>query len=86
KLDINCNILFTEQYLTNKNILDIYVWVYSLIDISRKNNYKDLFFRISKENNDIEITLSIANATYIDGLDNQVIEDSTLIVRKVISQ
>ena len=85
KLDINCNILFTEQYLTNKNILDIYVWVYSLIDISRKNNYKDLFFRISKDNNNIEITLSIDNATYIPGLDNQVIEDSTLIVKKVIS-
>ncbi len=85
KLDINCNILFTEQYLTNKNILDIYVWVYSLIDIARKNNYKDLFFRISKDNNNIEITLSIDNATYIPGLDNQVIEDSTLIVKKVIS-
>ena len=84
KLGINCNILFTEQYLTNKNLLDIYVWVYSLIDISRKNNYKNLFFRISKYNN-IEITLSIDNATYIPGLDNQVIEDSTLIVKKVIS-
>ena len=71
--------------MTNKNILDTYVFVYSLIDIARKNNYKDLFFRIVKVDNNIEITLSIDNATYIDGLENQILEDQTLIVKKVIS-
>ena len=85
KLDINCNILFTECEMTNKNILDTYVFVYSLIDIARKNNYKDLFFRIVKVDNNIEISLSIDNATYIDGLENQILEDQTLIVKKVIS-
>ena len=71
--------------MTNKNILDTYVFVYSLIDIARKNNYKDLFFRIVKVDNNIEISLSIDNATYIDGLENQILEDQTLIVKKVIS-
>lgn len=85
KMDINCNILFYEKELTNKNVLDIYTGLYSLIFLAIKNNYKDLFIRINKKNNIFEIIMSIEGANYIEGLDNQIIDDTTLIVKKVIA-
>ena len=85
KLDMNCNILFTENELSNSAILAIYVEVYSFIVIARKNNYKNLFIRVVKVSDNIEIVLSINNANYIEGLESQIIEDGTLIAKKVIS-
>ncbi len=85
KLDMNCNILFTETELSNQAILNIYVEVYSFIVIARKNNYMNLFIRVVKTNDDIEIIMSINNANYIEGLESQIIEDGTLIARKVIN-
>ena len=85
KMDINCNILFVEKTVTNKNVLDIYTGLYSLIFLAIKNNYKDLFFKINKLDNKFEIIMSIEGANYIDGLDNQIIDDTTLIVKKVIA-
>jgi hypothetical protein len=85
KLDMNCNILFTENELSNSAILAIYVEVYSFIVIARKNNYKNLFIRVVKVSDNIEIILSINNANYIEGLESQIIEDGTLIAKKVIS-
>jgi len=84
KIDVNCNILFDEKMITFLDVLNIYREVYSFIVLARKNKYNNLFIAIKKIDSNFEIRMTIENANYINSQYEEILDENTLLVRKVI--